>query len=188
MARKHWAIDEFSVEKHSKELFYNEKDFATVFLLFRIDFNSRNSFTPGNINQQMLQDLSSTPLLDNSDMIFNLNGIQKKLYVSNNRLSEVLKLLTKTGLFRNLRSKKEINKIIGCRKSDLKGRPSLYLVSNKIIELEELLSKPTAISMIVTSLNDSRIFSKFIRCMIARFFHFIKDTPKKVSCMMVSIA
>ena len=46
-------------------------------LLFRTDFNSLNPFSPANINQQMLQDLSSTPLLDNSDMTFDLNGIQK---------------------------------------------------------------------------------------------------------------
>ena len=74
-------------------------------------------------------------------MIFNSNGIQKKQFVSQNRLSEVLKLLTKRGLFCNLKSKKEINKIIGCRKSDLKGRPSLYLVSNGTLELTRIIFK-----------------------------------------------
>ena len=91
----------------------------------------------------------------------------------------MLRLLTKGGLFSNLKSKKEINKIIGCRKSNLKGRPSLYLASSGTLELTRLFSKPSAVTMVVTSLNDSRLLSIFFRCMIAGFFHFAKDASEK---------
>lgn len=70
-------IDKFDAEKYSRDLLnFKEKDFAGMFLLFRTDYNRSNSFNPTSINQQILRDLSSTPLLDNLDMIFNSN-IQK---------------------------------------------------------------------------------------------------------------
>jgi hypothetical protein len=173
-------IDKFDAEKYSRDLLnFKEKDFAGMFLLFRTDYNRSNSFNPTSINQKMLQDLSPTPLLHNSYATFISNRIQKKQFVSQNRLSEVLKLLTKGGLFSHLKSKKEINKIIGCRKSSLKGRPSLYLVSNRTLELKRLFSKPSAVSMVTSSLNDSCLLSIFFRCVIAGFFQFVKDSSEK---------
>ena len=63
----HGFIDKFDAEKYSRDILnFKEKDFAGMFLLFRTDYNRSNLFNPTNINQQMLQDLSSTPLLDNS--------------------------------------------------------------------------------------------------------------------------
>ena len=169
------CTDNFDVDRYAKQLNEsNKKDFAGMFLLFRAYYAPNKYFNPGDLNKDMLNKISGPILSD--DSLLNSTGIQSKHYISENRLSEILTIFKKTRLFRHVDTKKDIKKIVGVKKGKLKGRPSLYLISQKSVTIKKLLSNPESVDMIVTSLIDSKLLIPFIRCLIKGFLQFLKIT------------
>lgn len=102
-----------------------------------------------------------------------------KEFIPSKRLSEVLRALENSGLFKNIKNNKDIKKIVGYRKAKLKGRPSLYIIPNKVIEINKFLSRPQISKVIIKHLSQTKLLQEFIYYLIYGFYRFAMEASDR---------
>jgi hypothetical protein len=160
-------IDDMKLSKKFSKPFMKSakgKNLAGMFLLFRTDLTNTGGSSPTDINV----------LMDKKIREYQTN----KEFITSKRLSEVLRVLEHAGLFLNIENKRDIKKILGYRKVKFKGRPSLYIVPNKIIEINKFLSRPKIRKAIIKYLMQTKLLRQFIYYLIYGFYRFVMQASK----------
>jgi hypothetical protein len=173
VSRLQTAIDDMKLSRKSSRLLHKSvrpKDLTGMYLLFRTDFKDKVGRNPKQINKSMHKRfLKKTPPADMTSYMLTED------FISSKKLSEVLKVLEKSKLFSHVESKRDLKKILGCRKVDLKGRPSHYIIPTKIVEIDNFLSRPEIIKIIIKHLTKTNVLREFIKGIIYEFYLFIID-------------
>jgi hypothetical protein len=161
-------IDDMKLSKKPSKVYLKstkDKGLAGLFLLFRTDFSNAEGRSPNAINE----------LMDKNIRKHTTNGE----FITSKKLSEVLRVLENTGLFKNIKSKKDIKKIIGYRNPKLKGRPSLYVIPIKVTEIDNFLSRPKIRRVIIKHLSHTNLLHEFIYYLIYGFYRYVMEASDR---------
>jgi DNA-binding HxlR family transcriptional regulator len=161
-------IDNMKLSKNPSKAYLKctkGKGLTTLYLLFRTDFTKVGSRSPNDINE--LMDKNVRKHTTNEE------------FISSKILSEVLKVLENAGLFKNIKSKKKIKELIGYRNPKLKGRPSLYVIPIKVIDINTFLSRHKIRRVIIKHLSRTKLLHQFIYYVVYGFYRFVREASDK---------
>jgi hypothetical protein len=161
-------IDDMKLSKKTSKVYLKstrEKGLAAMFLLFRTDFSNAGGRSPNVINS----------LMDKNIREHTTNGE----FITSKKLSEVLKILENSGLFKNIKTKKDIKKIIGYINPKLKGRPSLYVIPIKVTDIDKFLSRTKIRRVIIKHLSHTKLLHELIYHLIYSFYRYVMEASDR---------
>jgi hypothetical protein len=169
--------DDFA--KAQLKIFKKKHNLARLFTLYHTNLNVDKVITPKEMNRQITEFLVKESQDHQGDMTLDSVKSHKRMFISPNRMSEILTSLEASGLFLHIDSRKEMRNLMGRKKLNLEGRPSGYKLSLNATKVLSLLSKPEAIEIIVKSLEESKLIFCFIKHRITGFLYFVKYATRK---------
>jgi hypothetical protein len=157
----------------------SRKNLAGIFTLYKLDLSPDDSLNSDELDKLLCENFLESVQDDTGDMTTNSEFSEDKSYMKSNRRSEILKVLSDSGLLIHLDEKKEIPEYHGQGKKSLLGRPSSYKVSNEFQQLKLLLSKPQVLELIIKSLESTMVLYNALKYLTISFFYLLRDIEQR---------
>jgi hypothetical protein len=102
------------------------------------------------------------------------------VYVDSKVINKALTLITKKFNVVNIKSKKEMENIIGRKIKELKGRPSFYKLDSNSVNLKKIMSNPTEVRLIINVLKNFELVH-FLALVLEAGYYMMKKNKDKVN-------
>jgi hypothetical protein len=170
-------------------------ELAFCYLFFDINSGFKQLVGSTQLNKKIASALAVCDLneRDNTSAV-SLKGkkLQPGTYLHPRDMSKLLKYLEQVGVYIHIEGKKAIKKEAKSRpgkkpynetKPTIKGRPSMYKISNDCEKFSKVLSKPEARELLNDSLTKSNLFYSYLRFTLKAFCYAIRNDKTIVEKM-----
>lgn len=157
-----------------------KKNIATIFLMYNPNLDPSKVYTPAEISKELTDKLTTHPSED--EIIIKSDSYTEQIeFIASNRLTEVLKILEKMGLFDNIKGMKNLRfSSKGKRKKvNIEGYPSAYKLTSDAKRIQSLLSKPECVDLIINSLIETKLLDNFLKYLLTCSLYLYKCASDK---------